>query len=165
MFGVGVRGHLLATKHAVPLMADGGGLIISTQERPGDEGHFGDNIVVDTAAVTVQRMVRYLGRELVDRRITTLLVYLGWVRTVNMGMGFDRERAGMSEADLVARTQSSHFVGRAIAALAADDRVHEKTGGTFYCGDLALEYGFTDVDGRLPAYGGGEMTDRPGPQQ
>ena len=159
MFTVGVRGHLLATKHAIPLMADRPGVIVSMQERPGDEDHFGHNVVVDTAAIAVQRMVRYLARELDDRGITALLVYLGWVRTVNMGMGFDLDQAEMSRGDLVGLTQSPHFVGRAIAELAADDQVHDKTGQTL-CGDLAVEYGFTDIDGRLPAYDGGEMAGR-----
>lgn len=157
MFGVGVRGHLLATKYAIPLMVDRGGLIVSTQERPGDDEHFGDNIMVDSAAVAVQRMVQFLARELDAQRITAMLVYLGWVRSVNMGMGFDREEAGLSEAELISRTQSPHLVGRAIAELAADPDVGQKSGRTVYCGDLAVEYGFTDVDGRRPAYGGGEM--------
>jgi NAD(P)-dependent dehydrogenase (short-subunit alcohol dehydrogenase family) len=160
MFTVGVRGHLLATKHAIPLLAGQAGVIVSTQERPGNDQHFGQNIVVDSAAVAVQRMVRYLARELDDQQITALLVYLGWVRTVNMGMGFDLGQARMSEAELNAMTQSPHFVGRAIAELAADGQVHQMNGRTIYCGDLAVEYGFTDVDGRLPAYDGGEIHDR-----
>lgn len=158
MFTVGVRGHLLAAKYAIPLMVEQEGVIVSTQERPGDDHHFGHNIVVDSAAIAVQRMVRYLARELGSQGITVLLVYLGWVRTVNMGMGFDLDQADMSESDLVAVTQSPHLVGRAIAELVADEGVSQKTGRTLYCGDLAVEYGFTDVDGRVPAYEGGELT-------
>ncbi len=125
MFTVGVRGHLLATKYAIPLLAKEAGIVVSTQERPGDDEHFGHNIVVDAAAVAVQRMVQYLARELDDR-------------------------PGMSRADLIAVTQSPQFIGRAIAELAADEAVHDKSGRTIYCGDLATEYGFTDVDGRVP---------------
>jgi hypothetical protein len=50
MFTVGVRGHLLATKHAISLLAGRAGVIVSTQERLGDDQHFGQNIVVDSAA-------------------------------------------------------------------------------------------------------------------
>ncbi len=160
MFTVGVRGHLLATQHAIPLLAERGGVIVSTQERPGDEERFGHNVVVDSAAVTVQRMIRYLARELDDEQITAVLVYLGWVRTVNMGMGFDLNHSGMSHAELAAVTQSPAFIGRAVAELVADEQVHNKTGQTLYCGDLAVEYGFTDLDGRRPAYDGGEMSER-----
>lgn len=157
MFGVGVRGTLLATRCAVPLMLDRGGLIVATQERPGNEDRFADNIVVDTAVTAVQRMIRYFAWELADTEVAALLVYLGWARTVNMGMGFDHGAAGMSEDAFMARTQSPHLVGRAIAELAADVRVGTKSGRTLYCGNVALEYGFTDVDGRVPAYDGGEL--------
>lgn len=50
-------------------------------------------------------------------------------------------------------------MGRAVVALAKDPAVMEKSGRVFRVGDLALEYGFTDVDGRrvppfeLPASG------------
>jgi hypothetical protein len=75
-------------------------------------------------------------------------------------MGFDLDQAGITKAELVAMTQSPHFIGRSIAELAADAQVHRKTGRTLYCGDLAVEYGFADIDGRTPAYDGGEMPGR-----
>jgi hypothetical protein len=74
-------------------------------------------------------MVRYLARELDDQQITALLVYLGWVRTVNMGMGFDLEQARMSEAELNAMTQSPHLPLRAA--------VLEATGVTAGCGEAS----------------------------
>jgi hypothetical protein len=46
-------------------------------------------------------------------------------------------------------TESPEYVGRAVAALAADSNVMEKSGRILNVGDLAREYGFTDVDGRL----------------
>jgi NAD(P)-dependent dehydrogenase (short-subunit alcohol dehydrogenase family) len=157
MFGVGVRGHFVAIRLALPLMlAQNRGLIVSTQERPGDDHHFGQNMVVDTAAVAMQRMVRYLAHELRDTGLAALLVYLGWVRTVNMGMGFDSAEFGMSQDELVRLTQSPYLIGRAIAMLAADPQVVTKSGQTLYAGDVAREYGFTDIDGRVPRYEGGE---------
>jgi hypothetical protein len=47
-------------------------------------------------------------------------------------------------------SESPRFVGRAVAALAADCDVHERSGGSFSSGGLAREYGFTDVDGSQP---------------
>jgi hypothetical protein len=47
----------------------------------------------------------------------------------------------------LARTESAEFVGRAVAALAADPNVLEKSGGVFTTPELAREYDFTDVDG------------------
>ena len=46
-------------------------------------------------------------------------------------------------------TESPEYVGRAVAALAADPNVLEKSGQILRVGDLAREYGFTDVDGRV----------------
>ncbi len=45
-------------------------------------------------------------------------------------------------------TESPRYVGRAVAALAADPRIMDRTGQVLRAGDLAAEYGFTDVDGR-----------------
>jgi NAD(P)-dependent dehydrogenase (short-subunit alcohol dehydrogenase family) len=45
-------------------------------------------------------------------------------------------------------TGASRGAGRGIA-LAADSNVMEKSGRVLTAGDLAREYGFTDVDGRL----------------
>jgi len=49
----------------------------------------------------------------------------------------------------LARTESPRYLGRAVAALAADPKVHAKTGTVQYAGELAVEYGFTDIDGRV----------------
>jgi hypothetical protein len=68
MFGVGVRGHFLTVRFGLPLMLGRGqALVVSTQERPGDEQHFGQNVVVDSAAVTMQRMIQYLEENSRDR--------------------------------------------------------------------------------------------------
>jgi hypothetical protein len=47
-------------------------------------------------------------------------------------------------------TESSEYLGRAVAALAADGQVINKSGKTLTVGELAREYNFTDVDGRQP---------------
>ena len=155
MFGVALRSHFLATKHALPVMlAQRRGLIVFTQERPGDHQHFGQNLVVDVAAVATQRMVQYLAAELAESGVAALLVYLGWVRSVNMGMGFDPAAVGMSQDDVERMTQSPHLAGRAIAALAGDPDVAFLSGSTLYSGDIARRYGFTDTDGRIPRYEG-----------
>jgi NAD(P)-dependent dehydrogenase (short-subunit alcohol dehydrogenase family) len=158
MFGVGVRAHFLTTRYALPLMiAQPHSLVVATRERPGDGEHFGQNIVVDAAAVAMQRMIEYLGRELASTEVATLLVYPGWVRTVNLGMGFDLDAAGLSASDFEQMTQSPYLIGRAIAELFADREVQSKSGKTLYAGEVALEYGFTDIDGRVPVYEGGEL--------
>ena len=50
-------------------------------------------------------------------------------------------------------SESPLFVGRAIAALAADPKVRHRTGSLLSSWELAREYGFTDYDGRRPDWG------------
>jgi dehydrogenase/reductase SDR family protein 1 len=159
MFGVGAKALFLTTAKALPLLLDGGGLVVATQERPGDHERFADNIVVDAAAVTMSRMIAFLGHELRETPVDAVMVYLGWARTVNLGMGFDYEAQGMTRSELDGLTQSAYLVGRAIAHLEGDDARASYSGRTVYAGDLALEYGFTDVDGRVPNYEGKDVLD------
>ena len=48
------------------------------------------------------------------------------------------------------RTESPEYTGRAVAFLADDPRIMEKSGKILAVGDLAKEYGFTDIDGKQP---------------
>jgi hypothetical protein len=73
-----------------------------------------------------------------------------------MGTGFDSKKFGMSRKEFFRLTQSPYLIGRAIATLASDPRVLRKSGKTLYAGDVAREYRFTDVDGRIPKYEGSE---------
>ncbi len=45
-------------------------------------------------------------------------------------------------------SESVEYIGRAVASLAADERVVEKSGKIHFVADLAREYGFTDIDGK-----------------
>jgi hypothetical protein len=51
-----------------------------------------------------------------------------------------------------AESETPRFVGRAVVALAADPTVRRKAGQIHFASDLAREYGFTDVDGRVPDF-------------
>ena len=44
-------------------------------------------------------------------------------------------------------SETPEYIGRAVAALAADSKVMRQTGRLLWVSDLAKEYGFTDVDG------------------
>jgi hypothetical protein len=59
-----------------------------------------------------------------------------------------RER--IKEDKFFAFSETPHYIGRAIVALAADPKVMTKTGQTLASWDLAEEYGFTDLDGTQP---------------
>jgi hypothetical protein len=59
------------------MIGRGRGLIVFTQERPGDAKRFCQNVVVDVAVAAMQRMVQYFAHELRDKGVAALLVYLG----------------------------------------------------------------------------------------
>jgi hypothetical protein len=46
------------------------------------------------------------------------------------------------------RSESTEYIGRAVAALAGDAKMLRQSGRIHFVADLAREYGFTDVDGR-----------------
>jgi hypothetical protein len=55
-----------------------------------------------------------------------------------------------SDPHFVAISETPRFVGRAVAALAADAQVARHNGASLSAGALAQEYGFTDLDGSRP---------------
>ena len=79
----------------------------------------------------------------------------GWMRSEMMLEAFGVTEANWHDAAAVephfaAISESPRFVGRAVAALAADPGALGRSGGSFSSGGLAREYGFTDVDGSQP---------------
>ena len=94
-------------------------------------------------------------RKFADRfALTFPLVYDGPGDTLD-GFGVTEENwrdATASDPHFIA-SETPFYVGRAVAALAADPNVAAKAGRVFSSWDLAREYGFTDVDGRKPHWG------------
>ena len=92
-------------------------------------------------------------QELAPHGCTAVALTPGWLRSEMM-----LEAMGVTEANwregrnphFAAISESPRFVGRAVAALAADPDLERRNGGSFSSGGLAREYGFTDVDGSQP---------------
>jgi NAD(P)-dependent dehydrogenase (short-subunit alcohol dehydrogenase family) len=90
-----------------------------------------------------------MARELKPHNIAVLALAPGFMRTERVAAAF--EAAG--NKDYLNFTESPEYAGRAVAALASDRNILDKTGRVFAVGDLATEYGFTDIDGRqIPAF-------------
>jgi NAD(P)-dependent dehydrogenase (short-subunit alcohol dehydrogenase family) len=144
MFVSGVRATLISSRFAAPLMLrQNGGLIINITAWVDDV--YLANIFYDTAKNAINRMAFGMARELKKHNIAAVSLAPGFIRTERVAAAFDA--AGMKGYESF--TESPEYVGRAVAALAADSNVMEKSGRTLNVGDLAREYGFTDVDGRL----------------
>jgi len=148
MFTAGVRAHLVMFQLAAPLF-----LGRSERGRPGLVAStiawaFGEplgNLFYDVAKAAIVRMAYVAGEELRPYRVAAVAIAPGFMRT---------ERVLAAHAarpfDLSA-TESPEYVGRALAALAGDPEIMRRSGQVLTAGDLAREYGFTDVDGRQPA--------------
>lgn len=143
MFEAGLRAHLVASRHAVPLMLPRrAGLIVSTVA-----WSFGDyigDVAYDTAKAAIIRMAFGMSRELSPFGIASVALAPGFMRTERVMAAHARHSFDLSE------TESPEYLGRAVAALASDPEVMRKTGEALTVGELAREYGFTDVDGTQP---------------
>lgn len=150
MFAAGARAHLAASRLAVPLMLPRKrGLIVSTTARL-DVMPYVPNIFYDLAKHAVARLAWAMAQELRAHGIAALAVAPGFMRTERVVEAF--RRAGMEDRldGPGGPSETPAYLGRAIAALAADPRVIERSGQVLEAGTLAREYGFTDVDGTQP---------------
>ena len=146
MFESGVRAHLVSTRLAVPLMfSTPRGLIIHTTAW--DRDKYLGNLFYDVAKAAANRMAFGMARELEVHQVAVVALAPGFVRT-------ERVLAAFAGADqLPENLESPEYIGRAVVALAADANVMAKSGRVLTVGQLALEYGFTDIDGRqLPPF-------------
>jgi NAD(P)-dependent dehydrogenase (short-subunit alcohol dehydrogenase family) len=150
MMDRGVRHHLLASRHAAPLLvAQRHGLIVTTTFH--DRGRYlRGNLFYDLAKASMSRLAFAMAEELRPHDVASVAVSPGWMRTEFILAGHKTDEAHWQERPSLARTESPRYLGRAVAALAGDADVLGKSGRVLLVADLAREYGFTDIDGRQP---------------
>jgi hypothetical protein len=95
--------------------------------------------------------------ELAPHGVAVMAITPGFLRSESMlqhlGVTENTWReAGKKDPNFL-QSESPLFVGRAVAALAADPKVHDRTGMLLSSWELARDYGFTDDDGRRPDWG------------
>jgi NAD(P)-dependent dehydrogenase (short-subunit alcohol dehydrogenase family) len=145
--------HLITAHAAIPLMLESGrGLIAGITD--GDGYYYRGQFYYDFVKTNVIRMAFALGYELREKKIACVAVTPGFLRSESMLdiMGVTEENwrdAGKKRPEWL-ESETPLFVGRGVAALAADRHVMRKTGRVYNATELADEYGFTDVDGRVP---------------
>lgn len=137
----GLRAAYIASALAARIMVEqGSGLIVcvSHRIRPDQFGSPAYHI----AKTATDRLAAEMAHDLRPHNVTALALYPGLVRTEGI----------MKYAEYMDLThsESPEYIGRAVAALAADAAVFEKTGRTLWVSDLAREYAFTDTDGTQP---------------
>jgi NAD(P)-dependent dehydrogenase (short-subunit alcohol dehydrogenase family) len=153
MFDRGVHNHLLASRLAAPgLLQQGRGLIVTTTFW--DRGRYmHGNLFYDLAKAAMTRLAYGMAQELRPHGVASVALSPGWMRTEIVLAGHRTDEAHWRERPALARTESPRYLGRAVVALARDPQVMRRTGEVLRVGDLAREYGFTDIDGRVvPAF-------------
>jgi NAD(P)-dependent dehydrogenase (short-subunit alcohol dehydrogenase family) len=151
-----VHSHLITSTFAIPLMLDRDGALL-VEITDGLDRNYRGNIYYDLAKASAIRLALALGYELRTRKVTALAVTPGFLRSEAM-----LDLFGVTEAtwrDHIARdpnwaeSETPLYVGRCVAALAADPNVWKLNGGAYASWDLAERYGIEDADGRRPHWG------------
>jgi NAD(P)-dependent dehydrogenase (short-subunit alcohol dehydrogenase family) len=120
-----------------------------------NDAHYRNSAFYDLAKTAVIRLAFVQSVELAPHGCTAVALTPGWMRSEMMLDAFGvteenwREAAAISP-HFAAISESPRYVGRAVAALAADPDVARHNGGSLSSGGVAAEYGFTDVDGSRP---------------
>lgn len=148
-----VHSHIITSYYAAPLMIKTGqGLIVEITD--GDHFGYRGTLYYDLVKTSVIRLAFALATELRKHKITALAVTPGFIRSEAMLDYFGVTEANWQEAAKkrpdFGESETPFYVGRAIAALAADSSVSKKTGRVYASWDLGPEYGLKDVDGRQP---------------
>lgn len=152
----GIHSHVITSRHAAPLLIETGrGLIVEIGD--GDTLDYRQNLFYDLVKVSVSRLAYAMAEELYPHGVAAVALTPGYMRTEmvleHLGVTEATWRDGGKKDAHFLASETPFFVGRAVAALAADPRVLEKSGGLYSSWGLAREYGFTDVDGSRPDLG------------
>ncbi|HXQ13795.1 MAG TPA: SDR family oxidoreductase [Caulobacteraceae bacterium] len=150
-----VMTHLITARHAAPLMVrQGAGLIVEVSD--GHHDGYRGQLLYDLVKNTVNRLGYAMAWDLHGTGVTALTLCPGFLRSEavldHFGVAEANWRDAIAKDPFFAESESPFFVGRAVASLAADPAAHRKAGQVLFAADLAEEYGFTDIDGRMPAF-------------
>ena len=141
MFDAGVRAHYFASQLAARSMVSSGrGLIVNISFWAAQK-HIG-NVAYGVSKAATDKMTVDMATELQPHGVAVVSLYPGLVRTEKV-----MEAAAWLD---MSNSESPEFIGRAVCALAADPNRMRHTGSVLLAASLAAQYGFTDVDGRLP---------------
>jgi dehydrogenase/reductase SDR family protein 1 len=135
---VGLRSHYVASVFAVPLLIENGGGLIVCISAPGSRRYV-QNVAYGVGKAGVEKLAADMAEELRPHNVASVSLWPGFTRTEDV----------LEQPDVypdLSGTVSQLFPGRAVAALAADPAVMEKTGQTLRASELSTEYGFNDPE-------------------
>ena len=151
-----VTTHVITSWHLAPLLVERGrGLVVEITD--GDRPDYRGSFFYDLAKATVIRLAVGQAADLKPHGVAAVALTPGFLRSEAMldyfGVAEENWRDAIAQDRHYSESETPHFVGRAVAALAADPDVMAKTGQTLASWTLSREYGFDDIDGRRPDWG------------
>jgi len=162
---LGVDTHLITSHRLLPLLVSKpGGLVVEVTDGTKDfnDLNYRLSVFYDLAKTAVNRLAYSQGHELEAFGATAVAVTPGWLRSEmmldnwgvteeNWQCALDPRRTdGPVAPPGFAESETPRYVGRGVAAIAADQRRERFNQRSVTSADLAYEYGFTDLDGRQP---------------
>ena len=161
---LGIETHLVTSHYLLPLLvAQPGGLLVEVTDGTADYNaqHYRISVFYDLVKQSVNRLAFSQGHELGPHGAAAVAITPGWLRSEMMLENFGvtetnwrealTEREGRHQAPPdFALSESPRYVGRAVAALAADPDRSKWNQKSVSSGELARHYGFTDIDGSRP---------------
>jgi NAD(P)-dependent dehydrogenase (short-subunit alcohol dehydrogenase family) len=157
MLRLAVDTHLVTARYAFPLLIRRpGALVVEVTDGTAEYNaeHYRLNVYYDLAKAAPIRLAHSWAHELAPHGATAVVVTPGWLRSEIMleeyGVTEQNWRDACAKEPHFAISETPRFVGRAVAALAADPERARRQGASLSSGGLAKEYGFTDLDGSRP---------------
>jgi NAD(P)-dependent dehydrogenase (short-subunit alcohol dehydrogenase family) len=161
-----LHSHIITSYYAAPLLL-GRRHPILFEITDGDTFHYRGNFFYDLVKTSVIRLAFAMYYEMRKYNVVSIALTPGFLRSEAMLQHYRVTEANWrdvgkrkkstsknpDDAQAFLQSESPRFVGRALAALAADPKVKQKSGRVFSSWILAREYGFTDVDGTRPDWG------------
>jgi NAD(P)-dependent dehydrogenase (short-subunit alcohol dehydrogenase family) len=149
--------HLFTAHHALPLMIEKpGGVLVEVTDGTAEYNaeHYRLSVFYDLAKLAAIRMAWAHAKDLAPHGASAVSITPGWMRSEmmldNYGVGEANWRDATAKSPHFAISETPRFVGRAVAALAADPERARWSGQSVSSGGLAQIYGFTDLDGSQP---------------
>lgn len=158
--------HLVTSHHLLPLLIDQpGGLLVEVTDGTANynASRYRISVYYDLAKIAVNRLAFSQGHELQPHGATAVAITPGWLRSEmmldNFGVSEQNWRDALDPATVenypcapadFALSESPRYVGRAVVALASDPDRSRWNQKSVNSGQLAAEYGFTDLDGSRP---------------
>jgi NAD(P)-dependent dehydrogenase (short-subunit alcohol dehydrogenase family) len=148
-----VETHVITSRFALPLLvARGSGLVVEVTD--GNTARYRGAFFYDLAKSTVIRLAVAQAAELKPHGVAAVAITPGFLRSEamleNFGVSEGNWRDGAATDPDFAYSETPAYLGRAVAALAADPDVMAKSGRALATWGLYREYGFTDADGTQP---------------